>query len=68
MQSKKIGNWAFVWGIARKNTVWWDQSIDNTRRDYLIGITRTFHRTDRIYVWSLYLGRFALKCGKKSLT
>lgn len=31
------------------------------RVDYLIALNRSFHRKDRLYIYSLHLGRFCIR-------
>jgi hypothetical protein len=60
-----IGNWVFVWGLAPKNTLWWERSLEhNTRRDFLFGLSRIYHRQEKLYTYSLHIGRLVIKCGK----
>lgn len=46
--------------IAKPGTCWWSNTSRNQRMDTLFGITRTFMRKDKKYIYRLTLGRFTI--------
>jgi hypothetical protein len=46
--------------IAHKNTCWWSNLKRRQRMDTIIGIHRTWCRADKVYIWSLTIGRFKI--------
>ena len=48
------------WRIAIGRTYWWSNVKGRTRMDTLVGITRTWCRPEKVYIYRLILGRWTV--------
>lgn len=61
-KSFTIFGFLFFFGLAGRRTLWIDRNNAlRVRRDYLISITRSFWRNERIYFYSIIIGRLTIK-------
>lgn len=49
-----------IYKIAEPKTCWWSNIKNRSRMDTLFGVTRTYLRKERKYIYRLTIGRFTI--------
>ena len=53
-----IGRLVLGYTVAKPGTLWWRSPSTDIRRDALLALDRTYIRSDRMYFYTVTLGRF----------
>ena len=55
-----VGRLVFAYTMLRPGTLWWRSPSTDSRVDTLVAFDRTYVRSEKVYYYTITLGRFTL--------